>query len=119
MTSAEIFAVLKGVMPGRAFRKLAPMGTHEPYVIFNRTLSTPQNSLCGYMQTDLVRYQIDSYAITDAEAQLNMERVIAALRACDDPPLVESQQDSYEEVTRIHRTMAMITTWFEPARAAR
>lgn len=114
MTQTEIFRVIAKALPGRAFFMFAPMGTREPYLIFNRISQTPQNTLCGYANTDRVRYQIDSYARTYPAALQNIERVIALLRACPDPPLIENEQDLYEQDTRIHRTTIEISTWYEP-----
>jgi hypothetical protein len=111
MTETELFNVIRKALPGRAFFMLAPMEVREPYVIFQRITQTPQNSLCGYMRTDLVHYQLDSYARTHREALANMEAVIANLRACEDPPNVNNEQDMYEQDTRIHRTTVEISTW--------
>ncbi|MGF6958002.1 tail completion protein gp17 [Paraburkholderia youngii] len=114
MTESEIFAVIETALPGRAFFMLAPMDVREPYLIFSRISQLPQNTLDGYAQTDLVHYQIDSYARTHRDALANMEAVIAALRACPDPPIVNNEQDLYEQDTRIHRTTIDISTWYEP-----
>ncbi|MGF6877367.1 tail completion protein gp17 [Paraburkholderia sp. MM5477-R1] len=114
MTESEIYAVLDEALPGRAFLMVVPMDVREPYVVFQRISQTPQNTMDGYAQTDLVRYQIDSYARTHRDALMNMEAVLAALRACPDPPNVENEQDLYEQDTRIHRTTIDISTWYEP-----
>jgi hypothetical protein len=114
MTESEIFAVLEQALPARAFLMLAPMEAREPYLIFTRISQLPANTMCGYAQTDLVHYQIDSYAKTHAQALANMETVVRLLRACPDPPLVNNEQDMYEQDTRIHRTTIDISTWYEP-----
>jgi hypothetical protein len=115
MTEAEIFAVLEQAFPQRAFLMLAPATAHEPYLIFTRISQIPANDLCGYAQTDLVHYQIDSYARTHAQALANMENAIRLLRASPDPPLVNNEQDMYEQDTRIHRITIDISTWYEPS----
>ncbi|TCK37975.1 uncharacterized protein DUF3168 [Paraburkholderia sp. BL8N3] len=110
MTVAELFALLDAVMPGKAFKGLAPAGTPEPYVVYSRPWEQPDNTLCGYAYREEVHYQIDSYAKTSAEAVANLKAVKAALRASPDPPNVENEQDLYETDTRLHRSMMTITT---------
>jgi hypothetical protein len=114
MSEAEIAAVLDAVMPGRAFVMLVPQGTSEPYLVIQRIWSGPVNSLCGYMHTDEVRYQVDSYAKSHRQAKLNMDDAVAALRACPEPPNVESEQDLYEQDTKLARTTINLVTWYEP-----
>ncbi|HEY2023570.1 tail completion protein gp17 [Paraburkholderia sp.] len=114
MTESEIAAALNQALPDRAFLMLVAQGTPEPYLVFQRIWQGPVNTICGYQQADQVRYRIDSYAKTHKDALANMETAIAALRACPDPPLVENEQDLYEQDTRLHRTMIDITTWTQP-----
>jgi Protein of unknown function (DUF3168) len=114
MNESQIFALLEKALPRRAFFFLAPMGTKEPFLIFQRVTQLPQNTMCGYAQADQVHYRIDSYARTHAEALSNMERVLKILRASPDPPIVNNEQDLYEQDTRIHRTSIDISTWYQP-----
>jgi Protein of unknown function (DUF3168) len=116
MNESELFAVIERALPRRAFFILAPKGTKEPYLIFQRVTQAPQNSLCGYANADQVHYRIDSYARTHASAVATMETVMKLLRACPDPPLVTNEQDLYEQDTRIHRTSIDISTWYQPER---
>jgi len=113
MTETEIFNVIKKALPDRVFFMRAPMGTREPYLIFQRISQIPQNDLRGYANADLVRYQVDSYAVTHQDAAANMAIVVALLRALPDAPLVQNGQDMEEGDTRIHRTMIEITTWYD------
>jgi hypothetical protein len=119
MTESDISAILDAVLPGRAFLLLVPQGTPEPYLVLQRIWQGPVNSLCGYMNTDQVRYQIDSYGKTHKQALSNMEAALAALRACADPPNVENEQDLYEQDTRLNRTTIEIMTWYEPQKVTR
>ncbi|MGF6986546.1 hypothetical protein QFZ99_006087 [Paraburkholderia atlantica] len=114
MTEAELYRLIEKALPGRAFFTLAPMGVREPYLILSRVSLVPQNTLCGYAQTDRVTYRLDSYARTRADALANIERAIANLRASRDPPTFDNEQDLYEEGTRIHRVTIDLITWFEP-----
>jgi hypothetical protein len=114
MNDAELFSLLAPALPNKVFKALAPMGTHEPYVIYAMVTAVAQNTLCGYMQADDVHYRIDSYALTNAEAVAIMERIKRYLRAAADPPLVWSEQELYEQDTRIHRRSIDISTWYEP-----
>jgi hypothetical protein len=114
MNEADLFRVIEKALPGRAFLMLAPQGTREPYLVYQRVTQLPQNTLCGYARADQVHYRIDSYARTHADALANMKRVKRNLRACSDPPLVNNEQDLYEQDTRIHRTTIDISTWYEP-----
>ena len=111
MTETDLFNLIERALPGRAFLILAPMGTREPFLIYQRVTQLAQNTLCGYANADQVHYRIDSYARTHAQALANMKRVIANLRAWPDPPLVTNEQDLYEQDTRIHRTSIDISTW--------
>lgn len=115
MNFEQLFAVLDAVMPGKAFKTLAPAGTPEPYVIFSRPWEQPDNTLCGYASREEVHYQIDSYAKTSTEALANLKAVKAALRASPDPPNVENEQDMFETDTRLHRSMMTIVTATEGA----
>ncbi|MEM5297657.1 DUF3168 domain-containing protein [Burkholderia sp. JPY481] len=114
MTESRLFALVEKALPARAFFILAPMGVREPYLILSRVSLVPQNTLCGYAQTDRVSYRLDSYARTRAEALIHIERAVANLRASDDPPTFDNEQDLYEEGTRIHRVTIDLITWFEP-----
>ena len=114
MTDADLLIILNQALPNRAFLMLAPQGQAEPYLIYQRIWWGPENSLCGYMEGDLVRYQIDSYARTHKEAVANMNAALDALRASSDPPNVENGGDLYEQDTKLHRTTINIITWFDP-----
>lgn len=118
MTDSELESALLKALPGRAFLLLAPQGLAEPYLIFQRIWWGPENSLCGYMEGDHVRYQIDSYARTHREAKANMDAALAALRASADPPNVENGGDLYEQDTKLHRTTVNVITWFDPQGAS-
>lgn len=111
MTESEICAVLETVLPERAFLLLATQGIPEPYFVMQRIWQGPVNTMCGYMNSDQIRYRLDSYAKTHKQAVANMEAALAALRACPDPPNVENQQDLYEQDTKINRTSVEIITW--------
>ncbi|MFL9933614.1 DUF3168 domain-containing protein [Paraburkholderia sp. RL18-103-BIB-C] len=112
MTESEIIAALDTVLPGKAYLILVPQDTPEPYFVLQRIWQGPVNTMGGYESADQVRYQIDSYGKTHKQALANMEAAIASLRACPDPPLVENEQDLYEQDTRLHRTMVDISTWY-------
>ncbi|MFM0224167.1 DUF3168 domain-containing protein [Paraburkholderia dipogonis] len=114
MTESGIVAVLETVLPARAFLLLVPQGTPEPYLLLQRIWQGPVNSMCGYMQSDQVRYQIDSYAKTHRQALANIEAAVAALRARPDPPTIDNEQDLYEQDTKLHRSTLELTTWHEP-----
>jgi Protein of unknown function (DUF3168) len=111
MNDAELYSVIAPALPNKVFKALAPMQTREPYVIYAMVTAVPQNTLCGYMQADEVHYRIDSYATTEAEAAAIMERIKRYLRAAADPPLVWSEQELYEQDTRIHRRSIDVSTW--------
>lgn len=113
MTGDELFAVLNGVLPGKAYRMLVPMDTPEPYLVFTRVYEQPQNTLCGFMNATLVHYTIDSYALRLGEAREIMSRVLRALRQRNDAPVVYTVQDLMEQDTRIFHTTADISTWEE------
>jgi Protein of unknown function (DUF3168) len=114
MNDTALYGLLSAALPHKVFKALAPMQTREPYVIYAMVTAVPQNTLCGYMRADEVHYRIDSYAGTDAEASQIMERIKRYLRAAADPPLVWSEQELYEQDTRIHRRSIDISTWYEP-----
>ncbi len=114
MTDADLLIILNQALPNRAFLMLAPQGQAEPYLIYQRIWWGPENSLCGYMEGDHVRYQIDSYARTHKEAVANMNAALDALRASSDPPNVENGGDLYEQDTKLHRISINIITWFDP-----
>lgn len=114
MTDADLLTILNQALPSRAFLMLAPQGFAEPYLIYQRIWWGPENSLCGYMEGDHVRYQIDSYARTHKEAAANMDAALDALRASSDPPNVENGGDLYEQDTKLHRITVNIITWFDP-----
>jgi Protein of unknown function (DUF3168) len=114
MTENDIRQALDAALPGRAFLMLAPQGFAEPYLIFQRIWFGAENSLCGYAEGDHVRYQVDSYARTRAEAKTNMDAALASLRSSSDPPNVENGGDLYEQDTKLHRITVSVITWYDP-----
>jgi hypothetical protein len=111
MTETEIAAALDLALPGKAFLKLAPQGTPDPFLVFTCIWYGPLNDICGYANADQLRYQVDSYARSHKQAKANMDAAINSLRACPDPPLVEMGAHLYEQDTKLHRATINITTW--------
>ena len=114
MTEQQLFSVLDSVLPGKVFTPIAPMNTADPYIIYQDTYTAPVNSMCGFQELDETHWQIDVYATRRAIAKAYMSKVKAALRSSPLPPNVESEQNLYEQDTRLNRRMIVIITWTQP-----
>ena len=114
MSESELFALLRIALPGGVFNKLAPQNQREPYVVYAFVTGTPQNTLRGGTRLRQCMYRVDAYARTSAEANAIMDRIAVLVDLCDGDPLIENTQDLYEQDTRIHRSSAVLSTWYEP-----
>ncbi|KXU94166.1 hypothetical protein CR51_27215 [Caballeronia megalochromosomata] len=111
MTEDELFVALDSAMPGRVFTPIAPAHAVEPFIIYQDVTAQMQHTLCGFACLAQVFWQVDSYARTRREAKSNIQRVMAALCACDPQPTFDNPQSLYEIETRLNRRMVQVITW--------
>ena len=106
----DLQAVLAPLASGGAWNLRAAQNTVAPYIVWQRVVSTINNSTLGVSDVQNTRVQIDAYAreypVVDALAC-----AIAAAIAGGFNGVKLSEQDFFEDETRLYRISQDFSVW--------
>lgn len=108
----DIQAVLNPLVTGDAWYMVntAQPPTY-PYIVWQRIVSTSNNTLEGPTDTQNTRIQIDIYSRSVAEAESLEASLEAAMKAAPFTNVPISSQDLYEPEIRAFRVMKDYSVW--------
>lgn len=95
----------------RVYSVIAPEKSELPRVTFVRTSTTPQNSLSGHANIDLVFVQVDCWARTAAQAAQLAREVRAAMGGADFKALARNEFTGFERESRLYRSTVEFSCW--------
>ena len=111
MIQEQLQAVLAPLVAGKSFPNLAAQDTVPPYIVYQRVVSVPHNTLQGATDLQNTRVQIDAYAKTYGQAQALAENVRAAMQGAGFSNIQLSEQDFFEVEVRLHRVSLDYSIW--------
>ena len=106
----ELQAVLAPLATGGAWNLRAAQNTVPPYIVWQRIVSTINNCTLGASDVQNTRVQIDAYA-RDYPTVDALARTIAAAVAGGFNSVRLSEQDFFEDETRLYRISQDFSVW--------
>ena len=106
----DLQAVLAPLASGGAWNLRAAQNTVAPYIVWQRVVSTINNSTLGVSDVQNTRVQIDAYA-RDYPAVDALACAIAAAVAGVFNGVRLSEQDFFEDETRLYRISQDFSVW--------
>ncbi len=102
---------LSGLASGGAWNLRAAQNTAPPYLVWQRIISSTNNSTTGASSVQNTRVQIDAYAGTYPAAETLANAIEAAIAACGIAGIKLSEQDFFEDDTKLYRVSQDFSLW--------
>jgi len=108
---SSLKAALAGLASGGAWNQRAPQNTVPPYIVWGRVTSVTNNAMEGASTLQNTRVQIDVYATSYATADATAAAIEAAISASGLTSVKLSEQDFYEDDTKLYRVSQDFSIW--------
>lgn len=106
----DLQSVLAPLATGGAWNLRAVQNTVAPYIVWQRVVSTINNSTLGASDVQNTRVQVDAYA-RDYPTVVSLARAIAAAVAGGFNGVRLSEQDFFEDDTKLYRVSQDFSVW--------
>ena len=110
-TDEQIEAALAPCATSGAFQDIAPQDIAEPYIVWQRIVSTTNNTLAGATNMQNTRVQIDCWAKSPSARSTMAAAVVVALAAAPFQNVQLTSQNTYEPDTKSFRAMLEFSIW--------
>lgn len=107
----DIYNTLDGLAGGRVYPLVMPENGTKPAIVCLRIASTPENTLNGGATIDQIRFQIDTYANTYAEAKSLSASVRTAMESASFKGTLQTDQDLFEPDVKLYRVTQDYYVW--------
>lgn len=107
----DIFNALDHLASGRVYPLVMPEKSVMPAIVFLRIASTPENTLNGGATIDQIRFQVDTYANTYAEAKSVSASVRTAMESASFKGTLQTDQDLFEPDVKLYRVTQDYYVW--------
>jgi hypothetical protein len=107
----DLYNSLKGLVSGRMFPKVAPLGIDAPYIIYSQVVGTPENSLDGDSGLTNYRMQVDYYHNTYGEAKVLAESGRGVMKIAAYRPLLLLEVDWQDPDTGLYKFTQDYSIW--------
>jgi hypothetical protein len=111
MIEQNIFNALKGLVSNRVYPLVMPQNGQVPAIVYNRVASTAQNVLEGGASIDQIRFQVDTYANTFADAKTLAAQVRSAMEQASFKATLQTDQDFFETELKYYRVSQDYYVW--------
>ena len=106
----DLQAVLAPLVTGGAWNLRAAQNTVPPYIVWQRVVSTINNSTLGASDVQNTRVQIDAYAREYPAVDARARAIAAAVGGAFNGVRL-SVQDFFEDETRLYRVSQDFSVW--------
>lgn len=104
-------ALLAPLATGGAWNQRAAQNTVAPYIVWQRVISSTNNSTTGASNVQNTRVQIDAYAKDYASVDALSSAIEAAVAASGINGLKLTEQDFFEDDTKLYRISQDFSLW--------
>ena len=107
----DIFNALDHLANSRVYPLVMPEKGTIPAIVYIRIASTPENTLNGGATIDQIRFQVDTYANTYAEAKSLSASVRTAMESASFKGTLQTDQDLFEPDVKLYRVTQDYYVW--------
>lgn len=104
-------ATLAPLASGGSWNLRAAQDTPAPYIVWQRVISSTNNSTTGASDVQNTRVQIDVFAKDYTTSNALATAIETAVAACGLPSVKLSEQDFYEDDTKLYRISQDFSLW--------
>mgnify|MGYP006921298104 CR=1 FL=1 len=107
----DLYNALDGLASGRVYPLVIPEKGTVPAIVYSRIASTPENTLEGGATIDQIRFQVDTYAKTYAEAKTLANSVRGVMESASFKGTLQTDQDLFEPDVKLYRVTQDYYVW--------